>query len=293
MTDLREYIIASLLFHSGIELNERYGEFEENNCIAIAIANKIDNLYKKKIYKKDFTIYPKDVRCDVWFDEINVSYEIGNDWNLGYIYVDNIKTDIYIKVPKGYLIGELRKKIAHELQHYSEDMILIGKGMKSFGSIFNKDSEYGILYNGARNFNDKRIPMSARNLRRALYILDKFEQHAFIASLCEQIRQLKDNNISLIDPITPQEMWNIIKDTDEYKAFIDLANVIEGYKRGNLTKNDEEMIKKDWSNLTNKQENNIETIFNSILSKMRKAIKKLDNVLPKKIAETIETQYIQ
>lgn len=56
MTDLREYIIASLLFHSGIELNERYGEFEENNCIAIAIANKIDNLYKKKIYKKDFTI---------------------------------------------------------------------------------------------------------------------------------------------------------------------------------------------------------------------------------------------
>jgi len=292
MKELRDYILESILFHCGIELNEEYGEFKENHAISLYIANKINKLYKKNIYKKEFKVYSKDIDEDVYFDELNINYEVGDQYELGYVYVTNEKTDIYIMIPKDYKLGELQKKIAHEFQHYFEDLILIGKGLKSFEDIFDINSEYGMLYHRAKQFNDHRIPTSSKNIRRALYILDKFEQHAFVASLCEQINQLKDKNRKLTKKLTPNEIWKIIQKTNEYNAFIELSNILDDYKQNKLPDNELKILKNEWYKLTSKQEQNEETIFNSLLSKLKKAIKKMNNVLPKKIIESIEINYI-
>lgn len=292
MRTLKDYINESLLFHIGIELNEEYGEFKENHAVSMYIANKINKLFKKKIYKKEFNVYAKDIDEDVYFEKLNIYYEVGEEYQLGYIYQSDVITDIYIVIPNDYKIGELKRQIAHEFQHYFENLILIGKGLKSFEDIFDPDSEYGILYNRSRNFNDHHIPISSRNLRRALYILDKFEQHAFVASLCEEINQLKDKNMSLIKKKSPNEIWEIIQKTDAYKSFIDLVDIFESYKQNILSDKEIKILKREWYNLTGKQEHNEETIFNSILSKLKKAIKKLNNVLPKKIIESLEVKYI-
>ena len=292
MKELRDYILESILFHCGIELNEEYGEFTENHAVSLYIANKINKLYKKNIYKKEFKVYPKDIDENVYFNELNISYEVGDQYELGYVYITNEKTDIYIKIPKDYKLGELRKQIAHEFQHYFEDLILIGKGLKSFEEIFDINSEYGMLYHRAKQFSDHRIPSSSRNIRRALYILDKFEQHAFISSLCEQINQLKDKNRELTKKLTPNEIWDIIQKTNEYNAFIELSDILDDYKQNKLPDNELKILKNEWYKLTGKHEQNEETIFNSLLSKLKKAIKKMNNVLPKKIIESIEINYI-
>lgn len=289
MKDLKDYIIESLIYHSGIELNESYGEFEENHAVSSFIANKIDKLYKNGVHKKDFTVYPKQIKdASAYFDELNVHYEVGDEYASGYVYKTDIEIDIYIVIPNDYKIGELQKKIAHEFQHYLEDMILIGKGLKTFEEIFDKDSQYGILYNNARNFKDHTVPQPVRDIRKALYILDKFEQHAFIATLCEEINQLKDKNRSIAKKLSPNEMWDIIKQTDEYKAFISLSEVLSTYKETGFTRNEEIIIKKEWRKMTGKDEQNIGTIIDSLLSKLKKAIKKLNETLPKKICEMLE-----
>jgi len=288
MKTFKDYINESLLYHSGIELNEDYGEFGENHAVSLYIANKINKLYKKHIYEKEFKVYANDIDGNVFFNSLNIYYKVADDYVLSYIYKSDIEIDIYIEIPKDYKFGELRKRIAHEFQHYCEDLILIGKGLKSFEDIFDIDSEYGILYHRAKQFNDYRIPISSRNLRRALYILDKFEQHAFVASLCEEINQLKDKNKTLVKKLSPNEIWNIIKQTNEYTAFIELANIFDKYKQDKLSDNEIEILKKEWYKLTNKNEHNEETIFNSLLSKLRKAIKKLNTVLPKKIIESLD-----
>lgn len=292
MRSLEEYIIESLIYHSGIELNEDYGEFNENHTVSLYIANKINKLYKKHIYKKEFKVYAKDINEDVFFDTLNIYYKVSKKYDLAYIYKSDIEIDIYIEIPDDYKLGELRKKIAHEFQHYCEDLILIGKGLKSFEDIFDIDSEYGMLYHRSKQFNDHRIPTSSRNVRRALYILDKFEQHAFISSLCEEINQIKDKNKILVKKLSPQEIWDIIKQTKEYNAFIELANIFDEYKKNKLPEDEINIFKNEWYKLTNKKENNEETIFNSLLSKLRKAIKKLNNVLPKKIVESLDISSI-
>ena len=292
MKNLKEYLLESIIYHCGIELNEDYGEFKENHAVSSCISNKINTLYKKGIKEKEFSIYPKDVDEDVYFDELNIYYKVSNKYNYGYVYVSDVKTDIYIEVPEDFKLGELRKGIAHEFQHYLEDMIIIGNGLRSFEDIFDQDSEYGMLYNIARNFNDTRIPISSRNIRRALYILDSFEKHAFIAAICEEINQLKDKNRDLDKKLTPSEMFNIIKNTNEYKSFIELIDIFNQYKENGLSDKEEKILISEWNKLTNKKEFNIETIFNSLISKLKKAIKKMNNILPKKIAEELKVKYI-
>ena len=288
MKTIKEYLIESLIFHSGIELNESYGEFKENHNVSFYIADKIDKLYKKHIFKKQFKIYKDDIKdIDVYFDVLNIYYDVSDDYITGYVYKTDIEIDIYISIPHNYKFGILRKKIAHEFQHYSEDMILIGKGLRSFEDIFDAESEYGELYNRARDFNNKNIPISSKQLRRAFYILDTFEQHAFMASLCEEINQLKDRNRSLTKKLTPNEMWDIIKKTNEYNAFIELLDIFNQYKENGLSIQEEKILKHEYRVMTKKDEQNLDTIFNSLISKLKRAIKKLNETLPKKICESL------
>ena len=292
MKTLKDYIIESVLFDIGIELNETNGAFNDTSSVSVYISNKINDLYYNKgVYEKEFTVYRNDIlKGDIIFDSLTVKYYIDNSINnciAKYSYVNESTIDIFIICPDNFSVIDLRKIIAHEYHHFSQNLILIGKGLKDFNDIFNKDEKYKELYNTARNFNDRFQPLEIRKLRNALYILDKFELSAFISQLCEEVNILKEQR-KIHYQITPSDIYNIIKDTDIYKAYINLGMFIDEYKENKLSQEEINNIISEWNNLQKTNIKNSNKIFSQLESRLKKSLKHINQVIPKKIIETLE-----
>ena len=292
MKTLKDYIIESVLFDIGIELNETNGAFNDTSSVSVYISNKINDLYYNKgVYEKEFTVYRNDIlKGDIIFDSLTVKYYIDNSINkciAKYSYVNESTIDIFIICPDNFSVIDLRKIIAHEYHHFSQNLILIGKGLKDFNDIFNKDEKYKELYNTARNFNDRFQPLEIRKLRNAFYILDKFELSAFISQLCEEVNILKEQR-KIHYQITPSDIYNIIKDTDIYKAYINLGMFIDEYKENKLSQEEINNIISEWNNLQKTNIKNSNKIFSQLESRLKKSLKHINQVIPKKIIETLE-----
>lgn len=292
MKTLKDYIIESVLFDIGIELNETNGAFNDTSSVSVYISNKINDLYYNKgIDEKEFTVYRNDIlKGDIIFDSLTVKYYIDNSINkciAKYSYVNESTIDIFIICPDNFSVIDLRKIIAHEYHHFSQNLILIGKGLKDFNDIFNKDEKYKELYNTARNFNDRFQPLEIRKLRNALYILDKFELAAFISQLCEEVNILKEQR-KIHHQITPSDIYNIIKDTDIYKAYINLGMFIDEYKENKLSQKEINNIISEWNNLQKTNIKNPNKIFRQLESRLKRSLKHINKVIPKKIIETLE-----
>lgn len=295
MKTLKDYIIESVLFDIGIELNETNGAFDDTSAVSVFISNKIYELYNKSIYDKQFVVNRNEIlRGDVIFDSITIKYYIDDNINkciAKFSYINDKDVDIFIVCPNNFSVIELRKVIAHEYHHFSQNLILIGKGLRDFDDIFNKDEKYRELYNTARNFNDRFQPLEVRKLRNALYILDKFELNAFISQLCEEVNILKEKR-QLDKSITPNEIYNIIKDTDIYKAYINLGIFIDEYKTNNLSQEEINNIISEWNNLQKTNIRNPNKIFKQLENRLKRSFKHINEVIPKKIIETLKSNFL-
>lgn len=303
MKSLVEYINNSMLKHIAIELKnydiiyEKYGEY--NGCDELA--SYIIDIINKHNTDNDILINYNDVKNidNIKFSNLTIKFDdlTSNIENTGYLcekseYDSNNKllTNCIIIIP--YILLNNNKKLhmflEHELQHMFDDCILHIKGFTSLYQIINKNN----MYERSKKFNDTNTKMTTREVRLALYILNNYEQRAFIAQLCDEIRKIKKQYFSdkEINSLNATLIYNMTKDLEIYRAYENVSRILNRYYTNHLYKNEILDIENEWYEMTG-NEKNIEQIIKYIEKRLNKIKNKLESVIPKKIAEELNNEH--
>lgn len=256
---------------------------------------KKNNLDKDiEIYRKDF---PNNIRESVFFEKLTLSINKLENKS-GYLYSEtdfnegvlkSIKISIQYKFSKR--INDCTSIIAHELTHAYGDYIMLCNGFTSFYDIF-IDDNYDKYYNTIRDFNDYSIPNNLKQIRLSLYVLNRYERNGFISQICSEINRMKEEKqIKQFDKVLLDYIYENIKETDIYKSFMTLSNVIISYKNNYLSKKEIEIIEDEWENNYH-QKMTISKIIKKLEFILRKTKQKIDTILTKKIYCESKLKYV-
>ena len=309
MQSLEEYLNNSLIKHIAIELKdkdivyEKYGEYDGCEDLSKYIYDELKNHKFENI-----KIYYKDVKHieNICFDELDIifiennhigsaTYFIPTNESNNFLRQYNLDTDISkystinqktLRFEKAIIIIEYSKIrnnnivhiLNHELNHLYTDYQLQLKGINSFFDIFSNDS-----YKKYTNYVHIKKPLEIKQLKNALYLFNQYEQNAFISQLCSEIRNIK-KSYDLIDINSANQIYDIIKSLDIYKAYMNIANFINDYDNNTLTKKEINNIIDEWKNIYN-ETLSIDKIFKKLKNKFIKKKRKIESIITKKIIE--------
>lgn len=293
MKTIEKFLKESMLKHVAIELSnedyiyEVYGEYDGCKELADYICNKID-FSKDKFNIKVKYDEVKDIQ-NIVFDELEIDF-IKDSNESGYIpekttLINENKRFGYVYIHINDISKSLHSNhsmIEHELTHIFDDFMLQSKGLGSFLDLFIKDSRYS----KSKEFNDHTVHPDVRELRRIFYLLNPYEENAFIAQLCNEIREIKDSYKSDIkDYKYASLIYNMTKDLDIYKAFEHISILIMEYENDELSEKDKKRILDEWNKLSSIKATTISQVFKKISVNYDKIKRKLESIIPKKICE--------
>lgn len=293
MKTIKQFLKESMLRHIAIELSnedyiyEAYGEYDGCKELADYICSLIDfskDTFNIKVKYDDV----KDI-SNIVFDELEIDFT-KNANESGYI--PKMTTPINKNKRFGYAyihISDISKSnhsnhsvIEHELTHLFDDFVLQSKGLSSFLDLFANNEQYV----RSKNFKDHTVHPDVRELRRMFYLLNPYEENAFISQLCDEIREIKNSYKSdLKDYKYASLIYNMAKDLDIYKSFEHISILIMEYENGELSETDKERILDEWNKLSSIKANNVNQVFKKISSNYDKIKRKLESIIPKKICE--------
>ena len=296
MKSLQEYLEESLLQHIALELKdldpiyEKYGEYDGLKELA--------NYIEKRLVddKQSFKIQYDEVSNieNIVFDELEIefknegeyaAYKVEETKQISNItkHFEYIKIEIYYSLTEKHHKNSLNSIIEHELVHLFNDYKIQCLGFKTFLDLFNTT-----LYKQSKNFNTHNKPLEVRELRRALYLFNEYEKNAFIAQLCNEIREIK-KTYSPKNYIDATKMYDMITNLDIYKSYMNIGIFINRFYNNDLTKKEKENIVKEWNELyENKNNLTIEQIFKKLKQSFIKTKNKIESIIPKKIAEELD-----
>lgn len=260
-------------------ITEKYGIIDDINELSFVVFNQLKSEFNQK-ENGSFILKKKRIK-KLFIEELKIVWKKSNINEANYKFNNEIST-IELQINN---INKIRSIIVHELHHLYDDLILISKGFEGFSKRYSSLSQYGNLYLNSKQFNVHNISFSTREFRNAVYMLDDYETNAFISQLCLEIEEIKKrNNLSNIrqNKLSSQEIYNIIKETEIYKAFVNIGNFLDKWKNNKLDKFDTKFIQQDLN------DNNIDKICKKLEHKYIKTLNKLSSIIPKKIAESFE-----
>lgn len=297
MKTLKEYLEQSLLQHIAIELQEddpiyeKYGLYDGCKDLASFLVLKIkQNINKEEICIQfdeltgiDNIIFNKLYINLINSDEIIAEYDLDQppiiDYNTKRF--DKCRINIYgMNSNFGTKWKQLEYILEHELTHIYNDYKLQIKSLKSFLDIFQNDDAYSksksYIYDTNKNF--------ANLIKKSIYLLNNYEQNAFIAQFIGQIGDIKKEYLKTHKQVDANQFLKEIKQIDIYKEYETIGWMIQLYDNHRLFKRDIESIKNEWFLVTG-QQLDIDKIFNIIKKKFVKFKNKIESYIPKKIAE--------
>lgn len=305
MKTLAQYIQESMLKHIALEIQdndiiyEKYGLYDGCKELINFIIDKLQNI---KNFNK-IEIFYNDVSDinNIVFDKLIISFKHKNDaLEAAYQPKDittqkiNEKTKRFNQVnilfrlntesPTILYSPSLKAIIGHELTHIFNDYRIQSICKGSFVKLFNTNE-----YKLSKQFNvSKSRPTVERELERALYMLNEYEKNGFIASLAEEIEEIKQAYGGKIENlIDANTIYSSIKGTAIYKSYMEIGRYINNYYTDNLTRFEKEKIIEHWNEIFNDNKTNLESIFKILSNKFFKLKRKLESTLPKKIAEEL------
>jgi len=296
MKSLYDYLNESLLQHIALELKdldpiyEKYGEYDGLEELTNYIENRLLNERKSFIIKFD------DVKSiiNIVFDELEINFknegeyagydfektsDISEETNRFYYAKINVEFSLDDKYKHSYSLNSI---LEHELMHLYNDYKVHQLGLETFDDLFNTT-----LYKTSRIFNAHDKPYTIRELRRSLYLFNEYEKNAFIAQLCNEIKEIK-KSYSPENYIDASKVYNMIKSLDIYKSYMNIGVFINRFYNGDLTKKEKENIVNEWRELHKEDKNlSIEKIFKKLKKSFIKTKNKIETIIPKKIAEEL------
>ena len=314
MKSLTEYINESMLKHVAIELMdydliyEKYGLYEGCDELIKFIMNKLSKL--NNFDNNPLEILYDDVKHieNIVFDKLIIKSSASNikKSSASYNpkppkYIENLcnnpediqyknpetkrfnKVEIYLFI---YGSSQLTKSmLAHELTHMYNDYLIRSICKGSFVELFNTYS-----YKESKKFNDNYKPKTVveKELERALYMLNEYEKNGFIASLSQEIEDIKNAyGNKMFNSIEASEIYKSIKCTEIYKNYMEIGKYIENFYNDNLTKFQKDRLLNRWNEIFDDNKTTLNSIFSILNKKFLKLKKKLESTLPKKIAEAL------
>lgn len=303
MKTLTQYIQESMLKHIALEMKnydiiyEKYGVYDGCEDLVKFIKNKIRNSENFN----NIEILYNDVKNidNIFFNTLTISFsdsdELGAAYKVDENQIINEKTklfdNVFIEIKlkfsnKNYKVSpSLDSLLCHELTHAYNDYLIQYAGNKTFFDLFND-----INYERSKYFKNTKYHPDLRQFLRALYMLNDYERNSFISMLSIQINQIKEKYKNEKSLINVNDIFYEIQGLDIYKSYIQIIQFIECYTQGALYKKDKEEIRKEWYRAF-REDIDIDKIFRKLQNKIIKLKNKLETVIPKKIAESINSNH--
>ena len=310
MKNIQRYLEESLLQHIAIELKkqdiiyEKFGEYDGCEDLSKYIINKL-----KKVNYQNIIITYNDVKYinNIVFDNLYIIFN-ESDKNIAdyiiptqedkqsliqydlnpnyeeYSTIDN-KTNrfsncLIIIESHSFRNNRLESLLEHELTHLFNDYKIQSIGLTSFFDIFNNDS-----YKRTKEYNQHKHPLKASQLENALYLFNEYENNAFIAQLCSEIRELKQyDEYYKNNKLDANKVYNAVKGLDIYQAYMNIGNFINDFDNNALTKREQIEIINEWEKIY-KEKLTLNQIFKKLKQKFIKTKQKIESIIPKKINE--------
>ena len=306
MKSIESFLERSMLKHIALEFTydniicEKFGEYDGCKELQEYIYKKLkSNNYNSFSITYDEVKHIKNVVFDklhiicIDGDSTSANYyvpstkiedrkydKIEYDHKLKYSIIDGDRFEnciIIISADKYSNFEKVKHIIEHELTHLYNDFKLQEKGLTSFFELFNNES-----YKRVKEYNQHKRPLKVRQLQNALYLMNEYEKNAFISQLCSEIREIKNSyGDNFIDA---NKMYQIVKQLDIYKAYMNISTLINDYDNNALTKREKENIVDEWNSIY-KEELTIDKIFKKLKTRFIKTKQKIESIIPKKIAE--------
>ena len=296
---LSDYTNDLFLYHIDLEfsknINEKYGLSDICKELSNIVCNRLLKLIKSnknieevkfnKIQHNIHNLFCDEIifKCSISKNETTADYKT-NEKHIVIILNLN-ETDIHNN--KWIKIQSI---ILHELVHIYNNLLIIQKGFSEFKNIYSRESKYGLMYQNSKDFSLPYNPVTIKQFKHRIYLLDKYETNAFINQLCFEIENIKEKlNFNAIDRniITTNEVYKIVKELDIYKSFMTLSNFIEKIEKNEIEDYEKKyIIKNVFANKISSSELN--NIFKNLKTKYLKVLNKLTSIIPKKIAESLK-----
>lgn len=237
--DLVDFIIN--YFHDNLKNNILYKKkeliFKINDFYTTELKSQgtlIETFKKQILEDRELYTFFETLVLELYLcteDTINLSYRPQNNYDKN---TDKLKECVLVfELPKNvkfnFYSNKVKKLLTHELTHVYEDYNRQRKqNVESLKDILNKN-----IYTEAT----KRIKSKneiKQFIGKFIYLTNKQEQNAYLAEFTTLLKE-KCDEINLKGNIVNQ-LFNIIKTSEAYKAYFDVGSVVESIEHNELDK---------------------------------------------------------
>ena len=266
-------------------LLEKFGIYPGLEETANAVYSKIYQEYsftrEYKVGKFELTMHKKDFEGipNIFFERLHLKVDLTKDSGGSYVgnfstLGDNMLFDcVTIEINVG--LAEVEKYLMHELLHAYQDWQMQLKGIKRF--VLDRDSLYSKIMKPTKQYYETV-------LSAILYYTLKSELNAYCAQLSGELKTIKDTIES------PNDMVKALKQTDSYRGYSLLLNIVNRYDRNELSKEEIDIVTNKCNEILNKSRNAEET-FKFLKKRLESSIRKLDNIIGKLCTENLNCSY--
>ena len=192
-----------------------------------------------------------------------------------------------VKISINYNIYEknyrkfIYKSLLHELTHSYQDYQTLLSNDKKFDRLIDFYDRFDIK----KGSFGQHLDEFQQYLRAVLYFTLGIETDAFKTELSAELKYHKKPSYDY----TPLQAIEILRNTDIYKTYKNLAIYVLLYESGKLSKDIEETIRSEYNNICN-TELSSSKVFKKLRFRIDRSIKKFDRIIGKLCLESLGNQ---